>query len=162
MTPDQTLVRLLEAAHGHLGAAVVARLREHLTALTHASPEALEACQTTLAQWTIHHPQSDLSPGQCLGRYRYRGQAATAYDADGLVGLVLDSACDGRFRLRLTPPPGTLDAARRFVDALWHHDDVAVRIEPGTYPALYRLDDGTWHLDHAPSAVPGLAPPPPP
>jgi hypothetical protein len=157
--PETTLIRLLAAAHGHLGAAVVAHLRDHLRALSQATPAEHATCLAALEAWEIQHPQANLSPGKSLGRYRYRGQPATAYDADGLCGLVLDSASDGRHRLRLTPPPGANDPERRFVDAHWRHDDVAIRIEPGTYTALYRQDDGTWHLDHAPDAVPGLAPP---
>jgi hypothetical protein len=156
MTPSHTLSRLLDAAQLGDQNLLAARAQEHVAALTRHAPEAAAGCQAVVDTW---RKLDRAPPGRYLGRFLYRGKPATAYDADGLCGLVLDHLGNGRHSLRVTNPPVPFTDGKGYIDACWLHDDVAVRIEPGTYPALYHLDDGRWVLDHSPSAVYGLAQP---
>lgn len=156
MTPSHTLSRLLDAARLGDQDLLAACAQSHVDALRHHSPNLATSCQETVDAWRGIDRKS---AGRCLGRFLYRGRPATAYDADGLEGLVLDHQGDGHFSLRVTNPPGPPNAGHRYIDATWLHDDVAIRIEPGTYPALYHLDTGDWVLDHSPSALPALASP---
>lgn len=154
MTLTHTLSRLLDAARLGDQDLLAARAQEHVNALARLAPEASVGCLELLAQWRGQAPA-----GRCLGRFLYRGKPATAYDADGIEGLVLDHLSDGRYSLRVTNPPVPSTEGKPYIDAAWLHDDVAIRIEPGTYPALYHLDEGGWALDHSPSALPVLAQP---
>lgn len=147
---SETLDALLVAAWNGDRAVLRRHLANYIPPLTATSPALAYQWQERLAE------QDEPRRGACLGRYRYGTQLATAYEAEGVRGLVLAlgrAAPDAIFRVRDPDQPSG------YRDYDWRHCDLGVRIADGYEVAFYHLDDGTCRLDHAPETL-GLEPVP--
>lgn len=159
MSHSANLIGLLEAVRHQKPAKIRVAAEAYVASL---SPADAQACRPALEAW-LQAATGTTRSARCLGRYRYHGQEATAYEADGIEGMALHLG-NGQMVFRVTTPPSVTPASpprsgRRYVDADWIHDDLGLRVIEGTYAALYHLADGSWTIDHSPQAVPALATP---